>query len=234
MTGVTWPATCRVYQRPAARAFHLGHDSGHIPRLDLPASPFGTGEASPRTSPLPCCAATRSPTATRSASGRCLRHAAQPLSRVLRLTVNDLDQQPGSPLLLHLGEPPSPVPEPFAGLLLRQTGQAGCTTSTWLFPGRNPGQPLAYATMFNQLRELGFPMRTGRISALRELAATPASPGKRSGPDQARRHWRLGPAACPVRLDAPGAFASDHADGFVQRGAHVVQADAVLGRIPAR
>jgi hypothetical protein len=87
----------------AARAFHLGHDSGHIPSLDLPAIRFG------------------------------------------------------SPLLLHLGEPPSPVPEPFAGLLLWQTGQAGRTTSTWLFPGRNPGQPLAYATMFNQLRELGFP-----------------------------------------------------------------------------
>jgi hypothetical protein len=101
----------------AARAFHLGHDSGHIPRLDLPAIRFG------------------------------------------------------SPLLLHLGEPPSPVPEPFAGLLLWQTGQAGRTTSTCLFPARNPGQPLAYATMFNQLRELGFPMRTGRISALRELAA---------------------------------------------------------------
>ena len=55
-------------------------------------------------------------------------------------------------------------------------GQAARTPSTWLFPGRNPGQPLAYATMFNQLRDLGFPMRTGRISALRELAAQASAP----------------------------------------------------------
>jgi hypothetical protein len=121
----------------AARAFHLGHDSGHIPRLDLPAIRFG------------------------------------------------------SPLLLHLGEPPSPVPEPFAGLLLWQTGQAGRTTSTWLFPGRNPGQPLAYATMFNQLRELGFPMRTGRISALRELAAQAPALGFHD-PTTQRQHVNAG------------------------------------------
>jgi len=45
-----------------------------------------------------------------------------------------------------------------------------------LFPGRNPGQPAAYITVFNQLRSLGFPMRTGRISALRDLAAQAPAP----------------------------------------------------------
>jgi hypothetical protein len=117
----------------------------------------------------------RDPLRARAAACLILLYA-QPLSRVLRLTLTNLDQQPGSPLLLRLGEPPSPVPEPFAGLLLMQAGQAARTTSTWLFPGRNPGQPLACATMLSQLRDLGFPMRTGRISALRELAAQAPAP----------------------------------------------------------
>jgi hypothetical protein len=117
----------------------------------------------------------RDPLRARAAACLILLYA-QPLSRVLRLTLTNLDQQPGSPLLLRLGEPASPVPEPFAGLLLMQAGQAARTTSTWLFPGRNPGQPLACATMLSQLRDLGFPMRTGRISALRELAAQAPAP----------------------------------------------------------
>ena len=101
---------------------------------------------------------------------------AQPLSRVLRLVLADLDQQPGGQLCLRIGEPPSPVPDPFAQLLLLQAARAALTTSTWLFPGRNPGQPAAYTTVFNQLRGLGFPMRAGRVSALRELVAQAPAP----------------------------------------------------------
>jgi hypothetical protein len=101
---------------------------------------------------------------------------AQPLSRVLRLTLTDLDQQSGGQLWLRIGEPASPVPEPFAQVLLLQAGHAARTTSTWLFPGRNPGQPAAYITVLNQLRRLGFPMRTGRVSALRDLAAQAPPP----------------------------------------------------------
>ena len=37
-------------------------------------------------------------------------------------------------------------------------------SSTWLVPGRNPGQPVAYATVFSQLRDLGFAMRTGDLT----------------------------------------------------------------------
>ena len=50
------------------------------------------------------------------------------------------------------------------------------TSSNWLFPGRNPGQPAAYSTIFTQLRGLGFPMRTARISALRQLVLQAPAP----------------------------------------------------------
>ncbi|MFI9723806.1 hypothetical protein ACIHFE_29805 [Streptomyces sp. NPDC052396] len=43
---------------------------------------------------------------------------AQALSRVVRLTIDDVIND-NCLVLLRLGEPPSPVPEPAAGLLLR-------------------------------------------------------------------------------------------------------------------
>lgn len=51
-------------------------------------------------------------------AGELAGRAPQPLSRVVRLTLDNIghsDQR----ILLHLGEPPSPVPEPLAELLLR-------------------------------------------------------------------------------------------------------------------
>ncbi len=100
----------------------------------------------------------------------CLRLLyAQPLSRILRLATSDITRDDNGQMLLHLGHPPAPVPEPFATLLTHLITERPTTSSTWLFPGRNPGQPAAYATIFSQLRDLGFPMRTARISALRQL-----------------------------------------------------------------
>ena len=154
-----WHATCRAYWRPAARAFLTwAMDSGHMPRLDLPAIRFGTGEAitqQQRITLLRRYALTdRDPLRVRTAACLMLLYA-QPLSRILRLTLTDLGQQPAGPLLLRIGEPPSRVPHPFDGLLLQQARQASLTTSPWLFPGRNPGQPLAYATMFKIARSYG-------------------------------------------------------------------------------
>ena len=176
----TWHATCPAGQRPASRAFLTwAMDRGHMTRLDLPSIRFGTGEAitqQQRITLLRRYALTDTdPLRVRAAACLMLLYA-QPLSRVLRLTLTDLDHQPGGQLCLRIGEPASPVPEPFAQVLLLQAAHAALTTSIWLFPGRNPGQPAAYITVFNQLRSLGFPMRTGRISALRELAAQAPAP----------------------------------------------------------
>jgi hypothetical protein len=101
---------------------------------------------------------------------------AQPLSRVLRLAVSDITRSDDGQLHIRFGHPPAPVPEPFASLLTQLIADRPATTSNWLFPGRNPGQAVAYATIFTQLRGLGFPMRTARISALRQLVLQAPAP----------------------------------------------------------
>ena len=79
---------------------------------------------------------------------------AQPLSRIGRLTADDLTTVDGE-LYIHLGEPPSPVPAPFADLLEQLAGAAAASGTQWLFPGRLPGQPIAYSTLHRRLRSLG-------------------------------------------------------------------------------
>ena len=153
---------------------------------------------SPRNSASPCCAATSltdltGPAASGPQPSSCCSTASRS-SRVLRLALADLAHQADGQLCLRFGDPPTPVPQPFAQLMLQQASQAALnptslagaaeqgisppddTTGGWLFPGRNPGQPAAYATVFNQLRSRGFPMRTGRISALRQLAVQAPAP----------------------------------------------------------
>jgi hypothetical protein len=48
--------------------------------------------------------------------------------------------------------------------------------SHWLFPGRQAGQPASYQAMSTQLRDLSLPMRTARISALRQLVLQVPAP----------------------------------------------------------
>ena len=106
---------------------------------------------------------------------------AQPLSRILRLTAGDLTRDDDGQTWLRLGDPPSPVPEPFDTLLhqlaaSRHDHVPANHASTWLFPGRHAGQPAAYRAMLTQLRDLGLPMRTARISALRQLVLQVPAP----------------------------------------------------------
>ena len=101
---------------------------------------------------------------------------AQPLSRILRLALSDITRATTARLHIRFGHPPAPVPEPFASLLPSRSAGRPATSSNWLFPGRNPGQPAAYGTVFTQLRDLGFPMRTARISALRQLVLQAPAP----------------------------------------------------------
>src|SRR5262249_19196719 len=77
--------------------------------------------------------------------------------------------------------PPSPAPAPSDPLLhqlaaSRHEHVPANHASTWLFPGRNAGQPADYRAMFTQLRDLGLPMRTGRVSALRQLVLQVPAP----------------------------------------------------------
>lgn len=64
---------------------------------------------------------------------------AQPLSRITQFTIDDVVRD-GDGVLLRLGDPPSPAPEPGATLLLEYLGQrtnmatATNRESRWLFP----------------------------------------------------------------------------------------------------
>ncbi len=106
---------------------------------------------------------------------------AQPLTRILRLTLDDVLHD-GGEVAIRLGEPPAPVPEPFAGLLLRHAGQRlNLTTATnagarWLFPGRRGGQPMTPDAIERRLRRAGIPVRGGRTAALRQLVLQAPAP----------------------------------------------------------
>jgi hypothetical protein len=106
---------------------------------------------------------------------------AQPLSRILHLTVGDLVRDDDGQSWLRLGDPPSPVPAPFDALLhqlaaSRHDHVPVNHASTWLFPGRHAGQPASYRAMLTQLRDLGLPLRAARISALRQLVLQVPAP----------------------------------------------------------
>ena len=72
----------------------------------------------------------------------------QPLSRIVRLTVDDILTDPQGRVLIRLGDPPAPIPSPFDDIVrshLRSRHNLDTATnpnSTWLFPGRRAGQPL--------------------------------------------------------------------------------------------
>jgi hypothetical protein len=73
---------------------------------------------------------------------------AQPLSRIIRLTLHDITIDVRSQMLIRLGDPPAPVPAPFDAIITYYLAtRPNLTTatnpdSTWLFPGRRAGQPL--------------------------------------------------------------------------------------------
>ncbi|MFI5750212.1 hypothetical protein ACIBBE_30790 [Streptomyces sp. NPDC051644] len=85
------------------------------------------------------------PLQARVAAVRVLLYA-QPLTRITRLAVDDVQHKDGE-VLVRLSDPPSPVPAPFAGMLLDYLGRRPNTTTAtnphtrWLFPGRRPDSP---------------------------------------------------------------------------------------------
>jgi hypothetical protein len=98
---------------------------------------------------------------------------AQPLSRVVRLTLDDVIHD-GDQVLLRLGEPPSPVPRPIADLLLSwidnrdNMNTATNRHSRWLFPGRRAGQPMQPDALAALVNNIGIPTVAGRASAIRQ------------------------------------------------------------------
>ena len=106
---------------------------------------------------------------------------AQPVSRLTRLTIDDIHHHDGQ-TLLRFGDPPSPVPEPFAALLSQlaatrsNMNTAANPAARWLFPGGRPGQPLTPGALLPSLRHLGIPITKARTAALRELILQAPAP----------------------------------------------------------
>jgi hypothetical protein len=105
---------------------------------------------------------------------------AQPVSRIIGLTLDDVIHNDGQ-VLIRLGQPPTPVPEPFATLLLDYiAGRTNMRTATnpgspWLFPGRRAGQPLHPEWLAKQITRMGIPTIAGRGAAIRQhLQDSPA------------------------------------------------------------
>lgn len=100
---------------------------------------------------------------------------AQPLTRIRVLCLTDITQEPEGGVYIRLGEPPSPVPEPFAGLLLELAANrknltiAANTDTTLLFPGQRPAQPIHYIRLVRHLKAIGLPAGRTRVAALRQL-----------------------------------------------------------------
>jgi len=112
------------------------------------------------------------PLRSRVAAGLLLLYAQQ-ISRIVRLTLDDIIRD-GDQILIRLGDPPSPVPQPFAELLLdyaaRRANMQTATNpgSTWLFPGRRANQPLRPEYLAKLVHQLEVPTIAGRTAAFRQ------------------------------------------------------------------
>jgi hypothetical protein len=137
---------------------------------------------------------------------------AQPVSRLTRLTIDDITHDHEGQTLLRFGDPPTPVPEPFATLLTQLTSEranmntAANPTARWLFPGGSPGQRLPPGALLPSLRRLGIPASQARTSALRELVLQAPAPWTNSGSQpssircvtyERRSEWKSSPAGIP-------------------------------------
>jgi hypothetical protein len=107
---------------------------------------------------------------------------AQPVSTMLRLTIDDVIHHDDGQVALRLGHPATPVPEPFAELLRQllaaraNMNTAANPDSRWLFPGGRAGQPLTASTLTHQLQALGISTNQSRTAALRELTLRAPAP----------------------------------------------------------
>lgn len=106
---------------------------------------------------------------------------AQPVTKIVTLTTNDITREDGT-MLIRLGDPPAPVPEPFAALIAEYASSrpnrdtAANPGSSLLFPGIRAGQPFHPTTLRLRLNAAGIPNITGRTAALRDLLLEAPAP----------------------------------------------------------
>ena len=189
----------KIGHRQSLRGFlNWSMTSRDLPTLTFARTRFTTGEALTHTQPpRPAAPPRQRPRRRRRAPLR-MRVAAcvlllyaQPVTRIMTLTIDDIVDEDGA-MTLRLGDPPAPVPEPFAALVRRLLAQRPAdSTSRWLFPGRRPGQPLSYVSLSQGLRDL--------VSRY----GSPASPPSASSPPATRPGHRQSPRVPPHHHPPP-------------------------------
>ena len=99
-----------------------------------------------------------------------------PLSKIVRLTINDLDAR-GDEVRLTLDKSPFTLPPRLAAVLrtLASTSTPRAAVgraipTPWIFPGGVPGRPLSVSSLSNRLREHDIVARPTRHAALLALA----------------------------------------------------------------
>jgi hypothetical protein len=102
---------------------------------------------------------------------------AQPLSRIVRMTADDVRVDPAG-VAVRFGRTPIAAPEPLAGHIRSLLEPRVVTTAAkvpgpaaWLFPGLHPGRPLHAVALGKRLTRLGVPVGSTRVAALAHLAA---------------------------------------------------------------
>jgi len=179
-----WHSEDFLARRPAQTFLRWCMATGQMPRLAIPTR--STANPAPISQHQRLALLRRAVTDTglplpdRVAATLILLYA-QPASRITALTVDDVLHD-GEHVTLRLGDPPSPLPEPFASLLLAYiANRPNLTTATnpnsrWLFPGRRGGQPLQPNSLKHRLRRAGIPVVHGRTAALRHLVLQAPAP----------------------------------------------------------
>lgn len=156
---------------------------GHSFRGPYPVEPAPTAPSSAQTGQAAPLTRTRriellgqvltnadAPMRSRVAAGLLLLYAQQ-ISRIIRLTVDDVIQDDDQ-VFIRLGDPPSPVPHSFAAMLLDYAAhRANMRTATnpgsvWLIPGCRASQPLRPEYLAKLVRQLGVPTVAGRRATI--------------------------------------------------------------------
>jgi integrase len=180
-----WQAQAVGHHKNNLRAFLAWAISAQqMPKLTLPPVQIRAGERLTQARRLTLLRRLltdeRPPTRSRAAACLMLLYA-QPASRIVRLTIDDIVHDRDQ-ILLRLGEPPMPLPGPLASLILelaanrQNMNTAANPTCRWLFPGKRAGQPLHPKTLLALIHDLGVPAGATRTAALRQLVIQAPAP----------------------------------------------------------
>ncbi|WP_328731935.1 hypothetical protein OHT20_17745 [Streptomyces caniferus] len=180
-----WHTEKLATRRPAQTFLRWCMKTGRMPRLALPPQVINQDQA-PLHQHRRLALLRRTlnddslPLRARVAAALVLLYA-QPVTRIVHLTIDDVFDD-GASITVRLGDPPSPLPEPVADLMRAhvQSRQhlpyASSRSSRWLFPGRQPGQPMNPVSLQVHLRKIGVPPQRGRTSAIRQLVLQAPAP----------------------------------------------------------